>query len=116
MYGMSLPGLMGFPVDSALCWEMVKPGCRHPSWAWGAGAGARLVLLTCGLPSSTAAARQHWRRRRILLSGPDSVGETCESVHSIVSIFKSLPFLAGEAPLIVKSLQQMKQNKEEFNA
>lgn len=44
------------------------------------------------------------------------MGETCESVRSIVSIFKYLPFLADEAPLTVKSLQQMKQNKEEFNA
>lgn len=56
------------------------------------------------------------RRRCKLLNGPGSVGEAREPVRSIASVSKSLPFLAGEAPLTVKSSQQMKQNKEEFNA
>lgn len=62
------------------------------------------------------AARLCLRRRCKLLNRADGVGEAREPVRSIASISKSLPFLAGEAPLTVKSLQQMKQNKEEFNA
>lgn len=99
MRGMSLPALISSPTDAAVCWAAsILPGLG--------------VVGMLGLSQP----RQCRRRRCKLLSGPDSVGETCESVRSIVNSFKSLLFLAGEAPLRVKSSQQMKQNKEEFNA
>lgn len=60
MCAMSLPGLMGFPVDSALCWEVVKPGCPHPSWAWGAGGWGSPG------PAHLWAAQQHSRSKAVL--------------------------------------------------
>lgn len=102
---------MLLPPDAALCWAAsILPAL-----------GAQGLRLTqprslAGCPAAQPQRGSAGEGDVKLQSGADSVGETCESVRSIANVFKSLPFLAGEAPLIVKSSQQMKQNKEEFNA
>ena len=101
--GMSLPGLIRFPADAALCWEVVKPGWQHPPRA-----GACPALLARGPPGSTAAARQCRRRRCELLSGPDSLGETRESVRSIANI-SPLPSRRSSAYSKILAANETKQ-------